>query len=57
MGEVGDGYGRAAHGDGFFRKHADGNVTSPILLPDYAGGFDHGLTELADVLPPEVYQL
>ena len=39
------------------RKHADGNVTSPILLPDYAGGFDHGLTELADVLPPEVYQL
>lgn len=39
------------------RKTVTGNITSPILLPDYAGGFDHALTELADVLPPEAYRL
>ena len=38
------------------RKATGSNVTSPILLPDYAGGFDHALVELADVLPPEVYE-
>lgn len=38
------------------RKSAGSIVTSPILLPDYAGGFDHALVELADVLPPEAYQ-
>lgn len=31
-------------------------LTSPILLPDYTGGFDHGLIELSDVLPPEAYR-
>jgi signal transduction histidine kinase len=38
------------------RKHTGDTVTSPIQLPDYAGGFDHALMELADVLPPEAYQ-
>ena len=39
------------------RKTTGNTVTSPILLPDYAGGFDHALMELADVLPPEAYEI
>ena len=32
-------------------------VRSPILLPiDYAGGYDHALLELSDILPPELYK-
>lgn len=31
------------------------HVRSPILRVDYAGERDHGLLELADVLPPELY--
>ena len=38
------------------RKKTDSTLTSPILHMDYAGGFDHALMELADVLPPELYQ-
>lgn len=30
-------------------------LRSPILRPDYAGGWDHALVELADCLPPEAY--
>ncbi len=31
-------------------------LRSPILSPvDYAGGFDHGLIELSDVIPAELY--
>ena len=33
------------------------DVRSPIRLPvDYAGGYDHALVELSDVLPPELYK-
>jgi hypothetical protein len=30
-------------------------VKSPLASFDYTGGFRHELVELADVLPPEVY--
>ena len=32
------------------------NLRSPILRPDYAGGYDHRLIELADILPSERYE-
>lgn len=33
-------------------------LRSPITIPtiDYAGGYDHGLLELSDVLPPHAYR-
>lgn len=37
------------------RCATDGNLASSILRIDYAGGFDHGLTELSDVLPQSLY--
>lgn len=37
------------------RKDLKGNLASPKLRIDYAGEFDHGLIELADVLPPEAF--
>ena len=37
------------------RKHAGNTLCSPVLIPDYAGGFDHGMIELSDVLPAEKY--
>jgi hypothetical protein len=30
-------------------------VRSNITRTDYAGGWDHGLLELSDVMPPELY--
>ena len=38
------------------RKRADTTLCSPIALPDYTGGFDHGLIELSDVLPTQNYR-
>jgi len=38
------------------RKDLQGNLGSPRLKVDYAGEFDHGLIELADVLPPEAFK-
>ena len=38
------------------REAADNLLRSPILLPDYSGGWDHGLLELSDCLPPECYK-
>lgn len=38
-------------------RSTENTVRSPVLLPvDYAGGYDHTLTELADVLPPKLYE-
>lgn len=37
------------------RKDASGNLSSPKFHIDYAGGLDHGLMELSDVLPPSAY--
>lgn len=38
-------------------KHPQETVLrSPVMRLDYAGGFDHCLVELSDVLPAEVYQ-
>jgi len=37
------------------RKKSETALSSPILRVDYAGGFDHGLVELADILPTELY--
>lgn len=37
------------------RQHNGTTLRSPILQPDYAGGWDHALLELADCLPPEAY--
>ena len=37
------------------RKNLHGNLASPKLQVDYAGEFDHGLIELADVLPPHAF--
>ena len=38
------------------RKSNCSTLRCPIIVPDYAGGFDHGMIELADVLPPKVYE-
>lgn len=38
------------------RRELKGNLASPRLRVDYAGEFDHGLVELADVLPPESFR-
>ena len=37
------------------RQEEDTLLRSPLLRPDYTGGFDHGLVELSDCLPPERY--
>lgn len=36
-------------------RQEDTSLRSPMLRFDYAGEWDHGLIELSDVLPPEVY--
>jgi len=38
------------------RERRDTVLHSPILLPDYSGGWDHGLLELSDCLPEELYR-
>ena len=38
------------------RKDLSGNLGSPRLQVDYAGEMDHGLIELADVLPSAAFQ-
>ena len=37
------------------RQSTDNTLHSPIFRPDYSGGWDHGLLELADCLPAELY--
>lgn len=37
------------------RQEEDAMLRSPLLRPDYTGGFDHGLVELADCLNAEIY--
>lgn len=37
------------------RQEEDAMLRSPLHRPDYTGGFDHGLVELSDCLPPELY--
>lgn len=38
------------------RKDRSGTLKSPILRLDYAGGFDHSLLELSDVLPGNTFE-
>ncbi len=38
------------------RQPRDSSVRSPVLRIDYAGEWDHGLLELSDCLPAELYQ-
>ena len=38
------------------RKELKGNLGSPRLKVDYAGEYDHALTELADVLSPDLFK-
>lgn len=38
------------------RQEEDTLLRSPLLRPDYTGGFDHGLVELSDCLSSEFYQ-
>lgn len=38
------------------RQNKDTLLRSPILLPDYSGGWDHGLLELSDCLPEDLYR-
>lgn len=37
------------------RKPGPGTLRSPILLPDYTGGWDHALVELSECLPISAY--
>ena len=37
------------------RQNTENRLQSPILRPDYSGGWDHGLLELSDCLPAELY--
>lgn len=37
------------------RQNADGQVRSPVMMPDYAGERDHGLIELSEFLPISLY--
>ncbi|MBQ7800791.1 MAG: HAMP domain-containing histidine kinase [Oscillospiraceae bacterium] len=39
------------------RQNATAQTRSPILAPDYAGERDHGLIELAEVLPYRLYDM
>lgn len=38
------------------RRPENPGLRTPIMHMDYAGGYDHCLLELSDVLPPELYQ-
>ena len=38
------------------RQNNTSTLRSPILHPDYAGGWDHGLIELAECLPLQAYE-
>ena len=38
------------------RQDTENVVRSPLLRVDYAGELDHGLIELSDCLPPELYE-
>ena len=38
------------------RQNEDSILRSPLLRPDYAGGWDHGLVELSDCLSQEWYE-
>ena len=38
------------------RRTAGNSLSSSILKVDYTGERDHGLIELSDVLPPEIYK-
>lgn len=38
------------------REPDDGVLRSPVLHPDYAGGWDHTLVELSDCLPLQLYR-
>lgn len=38
------------------RQDQSGTLRSPILRPDYAGGHDHSLLELSDVLPGKAFE-
>lgn len=38
-------------------QNPDSTVRSPRLRIDYAGEWDHGLVELAEILPPELYEI
>jgi len=38
------------------RQNNASTLSSPILHPDYAGGWDHGLIELAECLPLQAYE-
>lgn len=38
-------------------RQSNNPLRSPVLLPvDYSGGYDHTLTELADILPPDFFK-
>jgi len=37
------------------RQDTTGTLRTPTMQADYAGELDHGLIELSDVLPPELY--
>ena len=37
------------------RQTEDTSLHSPLLRPDYTGGFDHALVELSDCLGPDHY--
>lgn len=39
------------------RQSTDSTLRSPVLRPDYAGGWDHALIELSDCLPLSAYEL
>lgn len=38
------------------RRDTRGNLKSPIMRPDYAGGHDRSLIELSDILPSSAYE-
>ena len=38
------------------RQNTDSMMRSPILRVDYAGERDHGLIELSDCLPAQLYE-
>lgn len=39
------------------RQNEETTLRSPLLRPDYTGGWDHGLVELSDCLNPDVYSI
>ena len=38
------------------RQNKESRLQSPVFRPDYSGGWDHGLMELSDCLPTELYK-